>query len=253
MQITVFCRSLIESPITSFCLGLFLLVWQFKMTQNSANLTTVAIWGLFTLAVLRTPPVLGLEMIPRVLVTAMFSSMIGLGLYTTIWTNPVSATIPKSDAPPFTIVRMQVQHSDFEIGKNLQIVIDINNTLPGAKFRTRFYVLIGSGDDAALSTENRQKNEAGYWNRYEQDAFGKPPIPLSGTLGLMHFNIPGPLITEEIRRFLTGPTGIVYVVGQIDYGQGALDYGAYIRMDRPETAVLCVGHNGPSTSVAFIR
>jgi hypothetical protein len=71
-------------------------------------------------------------------------------------------------------------------------------------------------------------------------------MQLSAIVGLMHVQENGPVLTARDVEALNGPNGIIYVVGQIDYEQGAIDFCGFFLPAQSVTASLCVNHNGPS-------
>ena len=245
------------SSCSAAAVALFLLVWQYKMNQNTSNLTTAAIWILFTLALWNTPAIANLQSMPRSLWTGLFSMGISLILYYTIWTAPPTLAIQANTVIPISVTQIIAQWPPYEEGKPLRIEIEIRCDQAGLKMAGRCCTFVGIADDVALSPEKRPIHEKRIGEQYERDAKGKTPILLSGTHGLITVPVDGPLLTKDDVDALNSPTGVVFIAGQIDYGSGAIDYGGFVRTAEKERiadkgrATLFIEHNGPSSVIAF--
>ena len=79
--------SLVTNPWVGFALAAIVLVVGWKMAAPGANALLVAAWAILVVSVYRTPLLASLETMPRVLVTALLASALGLGLYYTLWTK----------------------------------------------------------------------------------------------------------------------------------------------------------------------
>ncbi len=248
---TNFLHSLCNNPLIAYAVALFLLVWQFKMNQGTSNFTVVIIWGLFAYAIFGTPPLPAIEIIPRVLWTGLFSMALGLVLYTMIWTKtpaPMSALTAK---PLIYVTNIFFKPPPYKAGERMGITIEINNGMPGIKLRGHCLTAIGTAVDEQLTPSNRAQAEMELWDHYEKSASKSSSTMLSSAAGLMTLNFDGDVITEQNEKDLRDPNGILYIVGQIDYGSGALDYCGYARMKHGGRVLLCIEHNGPVPKAAF--
>jgi len=90
-------------PMVGLAVAIVLTVIGARLTTNSANGLLIAAWVLATASIFVLPFVAQLDVIPRILWTAMFASVTGLGLYQLRWAEPViavsSKTEPQSTSP----------------------------------------------------------------------------------------------------------------------------------------------------------
>jgi hypothetical protein len=76
-------------PMVGLAVAIVLTVIGARLTTNSANGLLIAAWFLATASIFVLPFVARLDVIPRILWTALFASVAGLGLYQLRWTDPV--------------------------------------------------------------------------------------------------------------------------------------------------------------------
>jgi hypothetical protein len=90
-------------PMVGLAVAIVLTVIGARLTTNSANGLLIAAWVLATASIFILPFVAKLDVIPRILWTALFASVAGLVLYQLRWTDPVilvsSKAEPQSTAP----------------------------------------------------------------------------------------------------------------------------------------------------------
>lgn len=89
-------------PMVGLAVAIVLTVIGARLTTNSANGLLIAAWIFAGVSIFVLPFVANLDVIPRILWTALFASVTGLGLYELRWTDPIavsSHTEPQSTAP----------------------------------------------------------------------------------------------------------------------------------------------------------
>lgn len=219
-----------------------------RLDVTAAKWVLVGAWTMAIFSVYRFDPMLRQSIIARSLWVIMISAGIGLALY---YLSAWMENRPSSVAPPISIVRITLEPR-YEVDKPVHIVIKLNNTIPGLKVRglQTFFVGKISGDSFS-KLDRRLDMERKFWQEYEQNARTEMPMSLSCVAGVVMIPIDGPPLNENAVEHLNGPDGFVYVMGQLDYGSGALDYCAQIRSSDPTTATLCIDHNGPAPRPAF--
>ncbi|HEX7518234.1 MAG TPA: hypothetical protein VF345_13225 [Chthoniobacterales bacterium] len=153
-------------------------------------------------------------------------------------------------APPISLTGI-VLRPPYEVGKPIRFVIKLNNTAPGLKVRGRVTTVVGLIRDRSVFASQREERERQHWATYEQSANSGSLIKLSCTVGALEVRIDGPALTEIAVEHLNGPDGFVYVMGQLDYGSGALDFCGHVESSDPTAVILCVDHNGPVRRPAF--
>jgi len=177
--------------------------------------------------------------------TMIASGALGLSLYFLyVWLEPNTAS------PPIAVTGMSIDPKPYEVGKTLHVYLRINNVSSGLKLKGGFKTWAGAMDEIGLRPENRQSNEALLWKEFESS----PPVqkfPLSWVRGDTISVCDGPTLTQEQADRLNGANGIVYMIGQIDYGDGALDFGGYIRTANPQVGTFAIEHNGPAEKRFF--
>ena len=243
-------RALLANPYTWLSLGLAAIigVWWAQMTPVTSNLTLVI--GISSLMVTAwlNPWTVGQTLFIRILCVVVTGSVLGVLAYSTLW-------VRRDNSPPIAVTKIVVEPPPYEVGKPLRVKIEVKCTISGLRLRGRCHTFTGVADDLALSPEKRALNEKRIWEQYERESKAKTPISLNAIAGLMTVPIDGPLLTREDVEYLNGPIGVIYVVGQIDFGKGTLDYCGFIRTAEITAdegrATLCIEHNGPSSKAVF--
>ena len=251
----------ISHPVFGIVLTILLLVAGWKMTASGANALLIVAWGIFVTYAFFTGPLPQLELLPRFLWTLLIAGGFGLGIYYTLWTTPplvvekksvelTSSSQPTANSLPISVTGFGIDHGPYEAGKIVHVILRINNLSSNLKLRGGFKIWADAADSASLSLENRHHTEELLWKQFEAN----PPtqrIPLSWARGDMISTIDGPVLTKEQADRLNGATGIVYIMGQIYYGDGALDFGGYVQTVTPHVGTLAIEHNGPAKKRFF--
>lgn len=159
----------------------------------------------------------------------------------------------RSQPPPPIAVTGVIVQPPFEAGKPLRISIEMVSEVSGLKIRGWNYTAVGVADDNALSEARRPANEEKLWQAYKEKARRAGPLELTAIKGTMNTPLLGPVLTAGDVEALGSANGIVYSLGQVDYGSGALDYCVYFRPSIGGRGTLCVEHNGPSVNRAEFR
>lgn len=151
--------------------------------------------------------------------------------------------------PPISLAQLSME-PPYEEGKSVKLFIKLKNTEPGLRVRGQFQTLVGLlGNDH--SPERRLKEERKYWELYETNAKSKTPMAFSCVVGTVMIPIDSPPLNQSAADHLNGPNGFIYIVGQLDYGSGTLDFCGYILSKEPFMGLLCVEHNGPVPKPVF--
>lgn len=85
-------------PTFGLAVAIVLTVIGARLTANSANALLIAAWVLATASICALPFVAKLDVIPRILWTALFASVAGLGLYQLRWIDPASMVASKAES-----------------------------------------------------------------------------------------------------------------------------------------------------------
>jgi hypothetical protein len=154
-------------------------------------------------------------------------------------------------APPISIRVIELL-PPYEAGKPIRFVIKMNNTAPGLRVQGRVRTMAGNITDRSVFFAKREQTERNYWAIYEKnDAESGSLIKLSCIVGAFEARVEGPILTDTAAEHLNGPDGFVYILGQLDYGAGALDFCGCIEPREPTRFTLCVDHNGPVRRAIF--
>jgi hypothetical protein len=167
--------------------------------------------------------------------------------------TPVPLPSPQAiPQPPIAVTNIAVLEP-YEIAKWLRVEMVLNNSVAGLKLRSLHTVVVGIAiaKYAEVKPNKRLQSENEIWRKYEETARDALPESLTSVAGQMRVPIEAVTLTERDITALKDVSGIVYVLGQIDYGTGTLDYCGYIQPAQSNDSILCVEHNGPVPHPVF--
>lgn len=172
----------------------------------------------------------------------MFTGVLGMKVVTNAINGHPSSC-------PITIANIYLERP-YEIGKPLRVGVLVNIEKSGVRMAGTHAIAVGNDGDL----RHHRTYQDVIWQKYEEFARGKP-MELTTTIpGHMTNSIPDrrPLSKEDYDK-LNDPDGFLYVAGQFDYGEGAIDYCMFMRPGRNNEVTLCDEHNGPVFCSVFNR
>lgn len=152
---------------------------------------------------------------------------------------------------PVAVTGMSIDPGPYAVGKVVHISLRINSTVSGLKIRLGFFAWAAAITREQLSDpDNRKRLEESMWKQFED----KPPMPkiaVASVRGDVTGVLDWPIPTQEHADRLNGPDGVAYIMGQLDYGDGALDFGGYVRPSNEQMVTFAMEHNGPAQKRFF--